>query len=493
MKPLKQIVQVIAFYFIAKHIGNLILSGNYVIIVIILVALPIFLWMSIQQKFILFSLSIFIAFNFPDSFFLPMNEWSEIIAPVMCLFLFLELLNNRKQIFSGKAALFLLAIVILIVWTIAGYIRNPVSGMLTFGSSFEGGGLRRFYLIFVGVTIFFTSFWFFRYKEIDIQKWLLLLIVASSIIGLLRLIGFYNDIYIPLLGQMFTNVLESNSRGGYVRIGGLGGMAALGISSLLTLFYKKRINLLGYVLFVWFLFLLLSSGGRAGSYGIGLSIIVYVFFINRKFLKPLVFAIALFFIFMTLTSYFHRMPDQAQRFASIRNVDPVSFEFRYYKSLYMWEIFKANPIFGKGIGYSVIDESDSFFEMVEAAESYRKDIESQIMLGGHGSYFSILSIFGIGGAFFFFVMLFGSTYYACRIFTRKSESQNDTKLALFAFVYLIMLVVFLMTSGTGYSDMKLWFFGGVVAGLLAKDRFQDKVECSEKEKYIVERIIWSEG
>jgi hypothetical protein len=41
--------------------------------------------------------------------------------------------------------------------------------------------------------------------------------------------------------------------------------------------------------------------------------------------------------------------------------------------------------------------------------------------------------------------------------------------------------------------MKLWFFGGVVAGLLAKDRFQDKVECSEKEKYIVERIIWSEG
>ncbi len=98
-----------------------------------------------------------------------------------------------------------------------------------------------------------------------------------------------------------------------------------------------------------------------------------------------------------------------------------------------------------------------------------KFVEAEYIKGGHGSYLSMLSLFGIGGAFFIIVMLYGSMYYAYRIFKRSLEFQDDARLALFAFLFLLSLSVFYISWGKGYDSMQLWFLSGMIAGIKAKE------------------------
>jgi hypothetical protein len=135
--------------------------------------------------------------------------------------------------------------------------------------------------------------------------------------------------------------------------------------------------------------------------------------------------------------------------------------YRYSTFRYYWDIFINNPFLGKGIGY--------IQNVTIPGNQYGEFISGQLMGGGHGSYLSILCTFGIGGGFYLVVMLFGSMYYAYRVFKNNIDVQDNSKLALFVFLYLIILSIMFIPGGTGYNSMELWFLSGVIAGLNSKN------------------------
>jgi len=165
---------------------------------------------------------------------------------------------------------------------------------------------------------------------------------------------------------------------------------------------------------------------------------------------------------------------------------------RYYSFLYMWEVFKTSPVFGKGVGYRTVTLRDEFFNKHPEAKEYRSNIQGMIMSGGHGSYVSILTTFGIGGIFWLLTMLFGSIYYAYEIF-KKNHFRDDSKLALFAFIFLVILSVHMTIGGAGFDVSALWFLAGMIAGLKvrAEEKGLEVVE-EEKEEYSGERLLWAE-
>ena len=67
--------------------------------------------------------------------------------------------------------------------------------------------------------------------------------------------------------------------------------------------------------------------------------------------------------------------------------------------------FKENPIFGKGLS----DYHGIIFAINEEAEEF---IRSVAFGGGHGSYISILGIFGITGIIIFFNYDFRYDYFS---------------------------------------------------------------------------------
>lgn len=470
MRFFSQIAKLIFAYYLARFVGNLILTNNYILIGVLFVGFIYLFFSSWNLKFILLSFIVFVPLIFPYPIG-PFGKWIEIIAPSLCFFFILEILSKKQSLLSKKASIFFVAIGVLSLWSVVDYIKHPVLGQLTFGA--EKGGLRQYYTIFTGITVFLCSFWFFKYKELNVRKWFFLLLIVSLVLGYLQLIRFFRDLgflttILDFVGGPFVSIGSPGEA--YYRIGGLASMAGLGISTLLSLFHKKRWDIFFIILLIGYLVLVFFGGSRMSALGIVTGIIVYITLINKKYFLPFIFFLLICVGIFISAGILPDRTGQIKRFTSVIEVSPLSFYGRYYASLYMWEIFKKNPIFGKGISHLEGIEEEFFIRHPEAQEEYyRQHIESQLAAGGHGAYFSILSIFGIGGFFWLIVMLFGGMYYAYRIFKRSDKFQDDAQLALFAFIYLIMLSIFSLTGGEGYNNMKLWFISGMIAGIISKE------------------------
>jgi O-antigen ligase len=499
MRFLMWVLQLFIAFYIARFIGHQLIAGKYVTIAILLIIIPAFLYLSSEKKFFLLSISALIPFNFPESFYLPFNGWIEILAPIVCLLLILENFYEKRPLVSRQASLFFSAIVVIAIWAMVNYFLHPVSGQTSFGTSFESRGLRNYFLIFVGITTFLSSFWFFRYRELDTKRWFYFLIAITLLMGYLRVIGYYDKFYIPIFHKNAQSLLGSSA--GYLRITISGAMGALGIALLMCLSYRGKWKFLHSVLFVAYTILMILSAGRATAFGLLAGIIIYILFVNKRYFIPLLLSVLLVIIVFNIMSVFVNLRGQTNRLINVKTVSPGSFSSRYYTTLYALKLFSENPFFGKGIHHVKIDEEDEYLRNLLKDKNkwdamyLRKHIQGQIFGGGHGSYTSIMLTFGLGGIFFIIVMVFGGIYHAYKTFKvyEKSDSQI-VRLALFGFIYMVMLSLFLIPGGNGYNDTRLWFLVGMIAGLKvrAKERGLEVVKEEKREEYSGERLLWAE-
>lgn len=494
------IFQLIVAYYLGRYISDAIFARNYMVIIVLCIGFLFSLFLSWEKKMLLFSLTVL----FPVTLYvpsLPINFFREILAPILSLFLLSEILVNRQPVSSEKAKPFFIAVGVLAIWSIVNYIKRPVLGQLTFGVTMEGGGLQDYYIIFAGITIFLCSFWFFRYKSLSVSKFLHLLLIFALIAGNLRVLGYFTGFYIPFLGGGFggTGMFTIGEMMGqldlerqiHYAISGLKQVSMVGFATLIALLYKRRINLFYLFCLINLFVLTILSGGRAPFVGLVFSIIMYVLLINRRLFFPLLSGFLI--IVCTYMIFFQDVDISQSKFGKIGAFSGGLKEQstdRYYSFLYMLEIFKKSPVFGKGIGYQKATDKE-FFEKYPEAERFRTSIEEMTMSGSHGSYTSILSTFGIGGIFWLLTMLLGGIYYAYKII-KKNEAEDDCKLALFAYMMLSMMSIALIVGYAGYDCPEVWFLPGMIGGLMARRGDGLKFVKKGVGEYTGERLLWAE-
>ena len=465
--------------YIAQYASVYVIGLKYLYIVLLFAGIVLFLFSSWQQKFYFFSLMIFFPVLLSKSFPLPTKTVVELLAPFLCFIALVDILKTGKNLYSNKTKIYFIAIALLVLMAMTHYMLNPVFGRITFGSSTQSGGLKNYFLIFAGIATFFCSYYFFKFNEINAEKSLSILLVLCIVLGNLYMLGLF--VHVPMLntfnmGDSHVWFKESQYSSLPLRM-----MHALGTCLLLTLIHKRKFGFYFILLFINTLAFMVLGGGRTSVPIAFTAIFAYVTLINRKYLIPVLSVLLIVSgIYVLFLSNIVMSESKFGRAFKVEGGLEQQDEARYYSFLYMYDVFKKNPIIGKGIGYQDIEGQDEFFIKYPDAAKYSLYMKAQLMSGGHGSYLSMLSIFGIGGFFWLMILLWGSIYYAYRFIKMNNDPPiQDTYIAIFAFTYLLTIsLTFLVSGHGGYDNMKFWFLAGTVAGIISKERPQKEMELS---------------
>ncbi len=110
--------------------------------------------------------------------------WIELFGPLLFGFLAFEnILRRRPMILQGNH-IYYAAILVLIVWAIISWMKFPIYGSGTSVGGTGDVGIKSYYRIFVGVTIFFSSLWFTKFNlGGEFYIYLKILLYFSLIIG----------------------------------------------------------------------------------------------------------------------------------------------------------------------------------------------------------------------------------------------------------------------------------------------------------------------
>ncbi len=486
---LKQPIRIAAIllfsYYAGKYLGRLILLGQYLVPAVIFIGFLFLLLSSKKQKFFLLSATVFLPFQF-SRFFVNQMKWNDLLSLMFCFFMILDLLINKKKIFNKEIKIYYVAIGIISSWSLIHFVNNPVLGGF-FGESVDNSGIRSYFMIVVGIALFFYSFWYFRDRINETNRLISFFMILSLVFGYLSLAGYFIGFRIPFLGDVFAFGRDENTK--FYRIGGLSEMSLLGVSSVLTLYNQHKWKAKQILLLVSFVVLMFFSGARGGFMGMLLMLLVYVLFINRRYFLPTVISIIIvassYFIFLEKIE----LPNQIKRLTAIEGEAVKKERFRSIGYEFLIKQFIGNPIFGKGFGLAgtlsrgvmdTISHEDLALQNkaedrgeIKASGKRRTrttltDRDITILAsyrGGHGSYVSIIGIYGSGGIIYFFIMLYGSIYFAFKIYMGRLHFDIESKLALFAFLYLVSMTLFLVAGGSGYDIIPLWFLPGMVAAL----------------------------
>jgi hypothetical protein len=417
------------------------------------------------KLFILF-LSASLPFSFGNLGPVPDFLWIEAIGPIAFVYGICHLRVGQHP-FPYDSRIFVIAICALGLWALLHYFSNPVlSKNLTRANQYNEG-IRAYYTIFVGACIFFSSLWFSCYWMEGKNSWqriLAIIIWISLIVGFARLITYFLHLELPLLKGVFDygGSGEFSSEHTRYRIGGLSEAATLGISALLSLYYGKKWSMKFILLLISYVFLLLMSGGRSATFGVLVALFLHVAFIERRRIGWALLYGPIIVSFVLIGFHYGFLEGQFERITSIEGGFAQQDTFRYQTYQYMWEIFLDVPIMGKGIGYISLNRNlDSF-------------VSGQLVGGGHGAYLSILMVFGLGGAFFLLVTLFGSIFTAF-ITMRKSGKSGDLtedqlKILIYILTLLIILSVEFIAGGSGFNNMRLYLLAGILSGVVSRGR-----------------------
>jgi hypothetical protein len=100
-------------------------------------------------------------------------------------------------------------------------------------------------------------------------------------------------------------------------------------------------------------------------------------------------------------------------------------------------------------------------------EGVREFARLQAGTGGHGSYISILSTFGLGGLFYLLLMIFGSLIYSFKLFIKNRDS-NSSLVAVSVFILLLILIkmIYYISSHSGLDDFALYGIVAIVASFM---------------------------
>lgn len=390
--------------------------------------------------------------------------WVELLAPVVFGFLIFEnILRGRPMILQGNS-IYYVALLVLILWAMISWARFPIYGSGTTVSSGAEVGIKSYYRIFVGISVFFASLWFTKYYlRGEFHLYLKILLYFSLFIGLVRILSFFMGFDIPFMYGVFRyNVEASTEFGGMtLRLSGLDIAGYCGTFSLLALRQSRQplkprwfISLL--VVFTVFIFL---HAGRTSAICYLLALFYYGVFIEGLDTRKLMAGIAMIVLLVVALQFLPEEVYQGQmgRITAVRGgVQGQYADRRGYVFKSFLEEFYEHPLFGRGIRPVSIERADRNTAW----------IQQMLSDGGHGSYHSMLGLFGLGGIFFLAIFLFltlGKTHF---ILNRPRGPNREVY--MFIMLCLVYKLLYFYTSGKGYTDYGLYLVAGMFVALQAK-------------------------
>ena len=314
--------------------------------------------------------------------------------------------------------------------------------------------------------------WYTYYQQsINTILILKVLLYFSLIIGILRILGFVYGFNIPLLYGVFRYNPEASTQfGGIVyRFSGLDVCSYCGIFSLLALRNSdaKFSDLKTVIFFIIFIVFMFLHAGRASSIGLLFGLVYYSFFIEKIDIRKV---LAGFSLIIILYGALHIFPNKIYEGQLSRIVAIEGGIQRQYTSR-RGVVFKTfinefynHPVFGRGIKPVSLGRTNRNTEW----------IQHQLADGGHGSYHSLLGLFGLGGLFFIIIFLF--------VPIMKSHFLINYKIMPFKEVYIVIILFLLYKSlafyagGKGYNDYSLYMLTGIFAGINAKRYVAAKID-----------------
>lgn len=237
-------------------------------IALMIIFLVIFLNLKREHQFYVLTLCILFPFTLGSVKSIPSVRISEWLNPILLLMLLSELyplrgFNKLAQQLSFKGiGFFFIAFTILIIWGVNSYLNHEVFVQQEIGISMSNvrGLVRTYFNIINNIIIFFNVilFMFLYHKEINIEKWLNLIIIVSLALGFIRLAAFFFDINVPFMASGYGYGVGTTLYGGQAfRLSGLTAIAGFGLSALLAkLHITKKLNYIFTLIFLAFAFLL---------------------------------------------------------------------------------------------------------------------------------------------------------------------------------------------------------------------------------------------
>jgi len=390
--------------------------------------------------------------------------WIELLAPLLFgLLVIANILNSRPMLLSGNR-IYYYVILVLIIWAFVSWIRYPIYGSVNDVSSTGEVGIKSYYRILVGITVFFSSIWFAAYYlRNEFHIYLKILLFFSLFIGILRLLGFFLGFDIPFMYGVFRYNLEavSNFGGVTLRLSGLDIAGSCGTFSLLALRQTKhslKTHWFVLLLIIFTLFVFLHAG-RTSAFCYLLGLFYYAVFIEGIDFKKALSGFALIILLVISLQFLPNeiFTGQLNRITAIQGgVRGQYSDRRAYLYEEFFEEFLDHPLFGRGMRPVSIGRANRNSEW----------IEQMLSDGGHGSYYSMLGLFGLGGVFFFAIFLFLSLWKIHFILARRAGPNR----VIYAFIMLCLVykILFYYTSGRGYNDYSLYLLAGMFVGLQAK-------------------------
>jgi hypothetical protein len=409
---------------------------------------------------VIFSLAALYPFTFGDLRSIPdflVIEWLTLVVFVSMmnkLIIVNSLNNNFKKLKLKGIEIFNFALLILIMWAIVSIINNEIiKQKIVIGG--ETGTKRAYFDIFNNVLIFFTTIIYFviNYRDIDIQRFLKTILYISLAVGVVRGMTFYLRITTPLIGGIFTyDPISSVSEGLKAqRLLGLDYVADIGIPALFSLYvFKNRINLIALFILLIFLFL---SGGRTTMIGVTLSIVIFsILFLPKNFIYFIIVGCVLLLVAVVFLPQGF-LQSKATRLSTMEQTGFMGQDMWRGTAWYFYfKNFIIHPIFGKGIG----NYTGFIYSTFPGTEDF---VREQMVSGGHGSYFSALGIFGLGGIVYLIILIFGGIILSFRKIKQNINlDHNKTAISVFCFMVLINFSILLITGFNGLTDIPFIFY-----------------------------------
>lgn len=450
-------------------------------IVLIIVSIIVFLKLNKFYQFTILALAVFLPFSYGDFRSIPsllFVEWLTVIVFLMLINELIPLHSLEKKIhvikFKG-IEIFIFAILILLIWTVVSFVNYEILYQSYKYVESRTGTTRLYFNIVNNVLLFFATIMFtvVYFEQIDFAKFFKFLYVTSIFVGVVAYLAYVKDFNIPILAgtfgynEAYNKVFAAKYGGQAYRLGGMAETVTLGIPALFAYYIiKKKISIVALVLLLFFVFI---SGGRTLMIGVIFAITFFSFvFLPRNF----IYMIAATGLFIILGAIFLPQSVLQGQFGRLTSLNSGNFMGQDASRGLAWKIyldnFSKHPIWGKGIS-----EYEGFvFSALEGSAEFAK---YQAFAGGHGSYLSLLSTFGIGGLTYFLIMIVGGLFLSFRKIKQYiSTDITKTAIGVFGFMVLGIKAFDFITGGNGLSETQTLFYTvGLVASLTVLQNRKD--------------------
>jgi len=399
---------------------------------------------------------------------------SYFVIPIITVLYLLPKIMQKTPIYSFRRSLNPLLIPTLIYFGVvfASFLRNPIFPSDISKLRYESLGIHAW------MEYLLSFCYYFMFTEVIATNMritktsLRLLWQLSLILSLLGIILVYshpaqNVLYNfqnrGIISSYFfdtggTNLLETRYRDpniGAPHIGTLSGVAAMGLFLLLTV--KSKIPL-KWVLGTFLGYALVLSGMRGAFAGTVLALVVWLL-IKRKPKYLVVSLVILIALYLGVFIFYENLPGFFQRTFRISGGFQELDIGRRGAFSFFWQSFLSQPLFGIGIGHPGFRYSSNWLTFF---------VSEQLRRGGHGTYLSLLYLFGLVGFIPFMIALIQGIKSSYRL-SLKTGSELDQSLALFCFLFLIFNTIPMAFGGAGRNPFYFAILG-IISGLYVRKR-----------------------